>query len=182
MGKTSVVGILKDHFDTLRNVRDNKLKIQDFVVQVGVPLLMGVVVWFGEFKLGQIELAVSGISIVSGLLFAVVIFLFQLRISLPEDPDISRDDRALLDETMFNVLWAILWGLLLVFYLIVCGSFAWIETPATPKTSVDPDSGSKLPILLSSVAVVAGAHLVFVLAMCLKRIRRAYQRIAMRIP
>lgn len=174
MGKTSLWRIPRDHFRTLRNSRSGKIWILDYSTQIGLPLALGIASWFLKFRMTSVDHGVSGISIVSGLLFAVVVFLFQLRSALPDNPLLTRDDLELVDEVMFNCLWAILWGLLVVFYLVLCGTAGWIDDPAL---DVGPSTATTAQIL-SSIAIAAGSHLLVVLAMCLKRIHRAYERIA----
>lgn len=68
----------------------------------------------------------SGISIVAGLLFAMAVFLFQLRVTLGTDKRPGEDDYVLVDECMANTLWAILCGLALALFVIVGGAGKWI--------------------------------------------------------
>lgn len=174
MGKLSLWRIPRDHFLTLRNGRTGKIHVPDYLMQLGIPLAVSAFAWFLDFRLVTVDNAVAGISIVSGLLFAVVVFLFQLRTSLPNNPLIIDSDLELLDEIMFNCLWAMLWGLLLVFFLVVVGSTEWVGAPA----SLEPNEET-LSRVISCVSIAAGGHLLMVLTMCLKRIHRAYERIAM---
>lgn len=178
MGKTSLWRIPRDHFRTLRNARSGKIWGWDYSTQIGIPVALGTAAWFLGLRMTSVDHGVSGISIVSGLLFAVVVFLFQLRTALPDNPLLTKDDLVLVDEVMFNCLWAILWGLLVVFYLVLCGTAGWIADPALDVGEYT----ATFARILSSIAIAASSHLLVVLAMCLKRIHRAYERIAIGRP
>lgn len=178
MSKIALWRLPRDHFATLRNAATGKASLVDYLIQIGVPIAVGLTAGLLGFRMSDVDPAVAGVSIVSGLLFAVVVFLFQLRLGLPEDPQRTHGDVTLIDEAMFNVLWAILWGLFLVFYLVLCGVAGWIA----PSLEPGGERSILAQIILSSVAMAATAHLLLVLAMCLKRIHRAYERVAMRRP
>lgn len=174
MGKLSLWRIPRNHFRTLRNGQTGKIHVPDYLMQLGIPVVASTFAWILDFRLVKVDNAVAGISIVSGLLFAVVVFLFQLRTSLPTNPLIIDADLELLDEIMFNCLWAMLSGLFLVFFLVVVGSTEWVGAPS----SLDPSEETMIRII-SCISIAAGGHLLMVLTMCLKRIHRAYERLAM---
>lgn len=179
MGKTSLQGILSDHFSTLRDARNGKPRARDYVFQIGIPISVGIVTSLAGFQFTDINPIVASVSIVSGLLFAVAIFLFQLRLALPDDANLLNEDKTLIDETMSNVLWAILWGFILVFYLALCGSAGWFSSPEVSSTNTLTEVfPPRRPVALTGVAIAATTHFIIVLAMCLKRVRRAYHRIA----
>lgn len=172
MGKASLWRVPADHFRTLYDNRSGRPDWWGIAWQVILPLGAGAAVWNLGAKMTDVGAAVSGISIVAGLLFAMAVFLFQLRVTLERvtleaDKRLGEDDYALVDECMANTLWAILWGLGLALFLIVCDVGKWIG---------DDVSGP----VLTGVAVAAAVHFLLVIGMCLKRLRRAYERIAMR--
>lgn len=167
MGKAALWRVPADHFVTLYDNRSKRPDWGDIFAQVMLPIVSGVCVWRLGAKLSDVSGAVAGVSIVAALLFPMAIFLFQLRVSLPEDKRLGDADYALVDECMSNTLWASLWGLTLALFLIVAGVGKWIS---------EDGSGP----VLTGIAVAAAIHLVLVIAMCLKRRRRAYERIAMK--
>lgn len=167
MGKASLWSVPADHFRTLYDNRTSRPDWGAITWQALVPLTAGVVVWKLGAKMTDVGGAVAGISILAGLLFAMAVFLFQLRVTVGADRRLSEDDFVLVDECMANTLWAILWGLGLALFLIVCGAGKWIGNPGTGP-------------VLTGVAVAASVHFLLVIGMCLKRLRRAYERIAMR--
>lgn len=167
MGKSSLWRVPADHFRTLYDNRTHRADWGAIFTQTIVPLTAGFGVWKIGAQLTDVTGAVSGISIVAGLLFSMAVFLFQLRIPLGKDHRLLEDDYALVDECMSNTLWAILWGLGLVLYLIVCEAGGWLSNETSGP-------------ILTGIAVAAAAHFLLVIGMCLKRLRRAYERIAMK--
>lgn len=167
MGKASLWTVPADHFRTLYDNRTGRPDWGAVTLQALLPIVSGGATWKLGAKMADVGGAVSGISIVAGLLFAMAVFLFQLRVTLGTDSRLGEDDFVLVDECMANTLWAILWGLALTVFLVVCGAGNWIG---------DDGSGP----VLTGVAMAAAVHFLLVIGMCLKRLRRAYERIAMR--
>lgn len=166
MSKTALWRVPADHFGTLRNNARDRPSTSDFIVQVGLPVALGVTTWWLGVMLDDVTGAVAGVSIVAGLLFSMAVFLFQLRLTLKGDNRLKGEDYQLVDECMKNTLWAILWGLVLALYLVICGAGKWMNTPVAGP-------------IMTGIAVGASLHFVLVIAMCLKRLRRAYERTAM---
>ena len=169
VGKASLWRVPADHFSSLYDHRSSRPDWPGIAAQVLLPLFGGAATWRLGAKITDIGGAVSGISIVAGLLFTMAVFLFQLRITLDNDRRLGEDDFALVDECMANTLWAILWGVTLAVYLIVCDAGKWIC-----NNSWGP--------ALTGIAVAGTVHFMLVIGMCLKRLRRAYERIAMKCP
>ena len=167
MNKSSLFGIPKDHFRTLYDAHTEKVRWRDLASQIVVPVACGGLTALSGAKLADVSAAVAGISIVAGLLFSMAVFLFQLRISLPDDRRLLPKDLDLIDECMKNTLWAIVWGLTLVLFLVVVGAGAWISSDGSGP-------------ILTGVAVGGSVHFLLVIGMCLKRLRRAYERIGMK--
>lgn len=167
MGKSSLLRVPSDHFHTLYNARTGKADWRAWCAQLGIPCLIGTITAIMGAKLEDVGDAVAGVSIVSGLLFAMAIFLFQLRMSLSQDNRLTESDYRLVDECMSNTLWAIVWGLTLTVYLVVADAGGWMK------------QGS-LAMVFTGAATGAGIHFLIVIMMCIKRLRRAYERIAMR--
>lgn len=176
MSKTSVWKVPLDHFKTLYNNQgirstdgtQSKRDWPSIIIQTVVPFSLGLIAWYSGARFFDVNAAVAGISIVAGLLISMAVLLFQLRISINEDSRLGPGDFTLLDETMANTLWAILWGVFLALYLIVSAAGNWI-------------SSDKYGPILTGIAVAGAAHFLLVIAMCLKRLRGAYERFAMKL-
>lgn len=169
VGKASLWRVPSDHFSTLYDNRTGRADCRGVAAQALLPLIAGTATWKLGARITDVGGAVSGISIVAGLLFTMAVFLFQFRTSLDNDKRLGEDDFALVDECMANTLWAILWGVTLAVYLIVCDAGKWICN----------DSWGPV---LTGIAVAGIVHFLLVIGMCLKRLRRAYERIAMKCP
>ena len=169
VGKASLWRVPADHFSTLYDNRTGRANCRDIAAQALLPLIGGAATWKLGARITDVGGAVSGISIVAGLLFTMTVFLFQLRITLDNDKRLGEDDFALVDECMANTLWAILWGVTLAVYLIVCDAGKWICSDSWGPA-------------LTGIAVAGIVHFLLVIGMCLKRLRRAYERIAMKCP
>lgn len=165
MGKSSVVGIAKGHFRTLRDARTGRVRVFDLVWQVGLPVACGVVCAVFGWHLDDASNAIVGISIVAALMCAMAALIFQIRLDLNKAPVAEKRDVALIDEVFANVMWAILMGLALALYLIAIDAVGLFD-------------GGTSAIIASSVAVALCVHFVFVIGMCLKRFQRSYERIA----
>lgn len=166
MGKASLWRVPADHFRTLYDNRTGRPDWSGIAVQALAPVVAGAATWKLGAKLPDVGGAVAGVSIVAALLFPMAVFLFQLRVSLGSDKRLGENDFVLVDECMSNTLWGILWGLTLALFLIISGAGEWVG---------NDDAGP----VLTGIAVGASIHFLLIIGMCLKRLRRAYERIAM---
>lgn len=167
MGKTSLWCIPRDHFQTLVDHRSGRISPGDVLLQFVVPAAGGVVGGLLGSVLKDVSAAVSAVAIIAGLLCSMAVFVFQLRLGLLDDRRLGDDDRELVDQCFSNVMWAILVGFGLAVYLVICGAGGWIGCGILGR-------------ILTAVAIAVGLHFLLVIAMCLKRLRRAYERIAMK--
>ena len=69
MGKASLWSVPVDHFCTLYDNRTGRYDWRGITAQVFLPLIGGAVTWMLGAKITDVSGAVSGISIVAGLLF-----------------------------------------------------------------------------------------------------------------
>ena len=169
MGKAALWRVPADHFRTLYDDRTGKPDWLAWASQLLVPIAIGTAAGVKGANLQDVGGAVAGVSIVAGLLFAMSIFLFQLRTSLSQDKRLNQVDFRLVDECMANTIWAIVWGLALTLYLVVMGAGGWMRQGVLRTT-------------WTGIAIAAGTNFLVVIMMCLKRLRRAYERIAMKRP
>jgi hypothetical protein len=139
------------------------------IEQFAVPALVAGISLATGWYWGNPAGAVAGVSIVAALLCSMAVFIFQLRLEVNkiDDDRLGPEDYALLDETFSNVMWAILVGLALALYLIVCDALGLFTASLGGR-------------LLTALGVYVAIHFLLVIGMSLKRLRRAYQRIAAR--
>lgn len=121
MGKIDFWQLLIKYIDTLRNYQTNKISFIDIFVQLIVPALLSVALFFNwpdsRINLGDlISNLISCISIISGLMCAVAVLLFQLRLQMSSQKDPKPLDRefTLVDESFHISMWTVLDGLFVV--------------------------------------------------------------------
>lgn len=167
MGKTSLLGVARAYFNTLRSYRTKRVMLSDLIVQIGLPAVAAVsfaVLWpLGEDELSSVSSnVISGVSIVSALLCGVAVMVFQLRVQMSaqgERP--SREKvRLLVDETFYDILWAVVAGFISVFLTVAMGVAEGVEV---------------LQRVLAGLAVLFLGNFVLVTCMCVKRLSSTYK-------
>lgn len=173
MGMSSVRGIVKDYVNSLRSARDGKLKPSFVLVQIGSPLVLGLMAGLLRFGVPNTSELVTGVSIVAALMCGVATLLFQTRVDLRQkfdgenDAFLTEDDLRLVDELFAQVMWTILSGFLLVFVLVIKG--------ALPSVLGGIDAIVRLGFGLTWF--LAG-NFVLTVGVVLKRMRSVYYRVA----
>ncbi|HSY16155.1 MAG TPA: hypothetical protein VK816_09225, partial [Jatrophihabitantaceae bacterium] len=77
--------IVADHYGTFTDVHGKQL-VSDWVEMLGLPVVaFGAIAW-PKVELHDIADLVVGVSILSGLLFGLLVYVFQLRLQLASDP------------------------------------------------------------------------------------------------
>lgn len=161
--KSSPGPIIADHLDTFRNAGTGKRDFWDFSVQFGLPTGIAIMSAVVGYRATDIGAFLGGVAVFAALLFALVVFVFQLRITAGNDPVASGRKilLRLLDELFANVSYAVLVGLLTTCLGIVA---IWVG---------HEENGS--PVWVSCLLVGTVVHLVLTILMCLKRINSAYR-------
>lgn len=121
MGKINFWPLLIKYIDTLRNYQTNKISPTDVAVQLVIPALPCVVLYFNwpgscvDFE-DLISNLMGCISIISGLMCGVAVLLFQLRLQMCSQKDPKSLDRefTLVDESFHISMWTVLDGLFVV--------------------------------------------------------------------
>lgn len=167
MGKINFWAILIKYIDTLRNYRTNKISPGDVTVQLVIPALLSVALFFkwsdGWVNCGDlITNLISCISIISGLMCGVAVLLFQLRLQMGSQKDPKPLDRefTLVDESFHISMWVVLDGLLVVGFLCIA-----------PLTKNINEIFSRLLFCLAAFFLL---NFLLVTLMALKRISAAY--------
>ena len=167
MGKTSLLGVARAYLNTLRSYRTKRVMPSDIIVQIGLPAAAAVsfaVLWpLGEDELSSVSSnVISGVSIVSALLCGVAVMVFQLRMQMSGQGEFSsrKKVKLLVDETFYDILWAVVAGFVSVFLTIATGVAEGVEV---------------LQRVLAGLAVFFLGNFVMVTCMCVKRLSSTYK-------
>lgn len=157
-----------DHFATLRNSERKRPLVREVVAQLVVPIVVGFLAFRWAWHATDVSGVVGGASVLSGFLFAVAVFVFQLRLGITADPRVQQKVRLpqLIDELFSNVLWAVLVSFALTALAIVVTS-----------VQVRDKAGILVPLepWLTAVLIAVALHLLAVVWMCVRRLRAAYR-------
>lgn len=171
MSKFSVIPVISDHLGTLEDERTHTRRWQDWAALYGVPLAAAILIAVFRVELQGIDDVVGGLSILAGFLFGLLIFVFQLRLQVTNDPRVARQGLLprLLDQLFSNVSYAVLVGFVT----------ATVAIAASATRTPFPDSADLMAVnrWWSAVLVALFVHLMLMLAMALRRLRTAYREL-----
>lgn len=176
MGKAGLTSIARAYFDTLHAGTTGETRFADVFLQILLPLIAGIVLFcsaaftegngFVPFVVEAFSDITAALSIVSALLCALAIMVFQLRIQMAADDMeavATKQETQLVDELFSDVLWAVVCGFAAVVLMIVAGSLGSETVAAWALAAIS------LAVLLNFCAVTC---------MCLKRMGAAYSVVA----
>lgn len=157
------------HFRTFRHHRTGVF-VWALILPTYLPPLVAVVLAIAfKWRLSGASDLIAGTAVLAGFLFALMIFVFQLRLQIVHDPRVQGllYLPRLIDELFQNVLYSALISLGFTIAVVV-----------STITAPDPAGG---PIRLEewpSVVVVAlGAHLIGLLYVVIQRTQAAYREL-----
>ena len=172
MDKVNLTRLFALYLEGLKS--DGKISLPDILVQFIIPiccsafsfalLLKGVI---GLERLSAfVSNAIVAISIISGLMCALAVLIFQLRAQISTEKSIEvRDAEYKLIVQLFNdVLWDVVVGFASAILLV-------ISSGAIPVMSL-------VTCLVLAISVLCIAHFFLVTAMCLKHLSIAHEVIA----
>lgn len=175
-------GMIFDHLATLRGVRGGFLWSQ-ITGQFVLPVVVGVAVWQLGFRVTIVGDLIAGFAVLSGFLFGLVIFVFQLRLGMTTDPRVQSKALlpTLIDQLFSNVLYAVLVSFALIAATVgAAATEPHIDPVVTPAAvaggspTVEVGLALGLEPWVSGVVISLAVHLLAVVGMCLSRTRRAY--------
>lgn len=139
--------------------------VRDISVFVALPIVIGVVVSVLGPSVYSVGSLLTGASVFSGLLVALLVNVFNFSVKIRRDEKIRPEQKLAqtVDELMTNAAWTVITGLLLV---VILASAAATQKP---ETALNP--------LLTAVLVGLGVHLVMNVLMVLSRIWTAHEDI-----
>lgn len=175
MGKSSIAPLFKGYIRTLHG-GDDRLRIQDVVVHLVVPIASGIAVGVlvpteaHDAVSGSLPTAITAVSIVSAFMCAMAVMVFQLRIQIADALDgngspalaakVKKRDLGLVDELFHDVMWSIVVG----FASALCMTAACFLV-GVQEIAFRILLGVSATLLLNDALVVC---------MCLKRMNASY--------
>jgi len=161
-GKFSILGLIEDHYNTLRNFGSGRRSPVDHLMLLGLPALAAAASWFLGGRVRNVPEILAATAILTGVIFAVFVLVFDLAARAATTAAEEKHGLALqlADELRANASYAVLVGLLLSALL---GGLAMFTDAAKP-----------LPRLLNVVIVYGGLHLLLSVFMILKRVRSMF--------
>jgi hypothetical protein len=133
------------------------------------PIAGSVLAFIFDWRLTGVAELMAGTAVLAGFLFALMIFVFQLRLQITHDPRVQ--ERLflprLVDELFQNVLYSALVSLAFTLAVVV----STVTAPA-------PASGPvRLEAWPSLIVVALGAHLIGLLYVVIQRTQAAYREL-----
>jgi hydrogenase-4 membrane subunit HyfE len=158
-----------NHFHTFRHHRTGVL-VWGLVLPAYLPPIAGAVLAFiFDWRLSGVAELIAGTAVLAGFLFALMIFVFQLRLQITHDPRVQErlNLPRLVDELFQNVLYSALVSLAFTLAVIV-------STVTAPVPAVGP---IRLELWPSMIVVALGAHLIGLLYVVIQRTQAAYREL-----
>lgn len=157
--------IVVDHVGTLRDAQTGHVRKFDYVEFYGIPVLVGLGGWYFGARLQSVDPILAGTSIFTGLLFGVLVYVFQLRVRVKDSDRLSTNTRLvdLIDELEINVSYSILVGVVSTITFMLLSATKNKDEPLSPVGT--------------AVIFVLTLHLLLSVLLVLKRTRAAYARV-----
>lgn len=170
-GKINIFNIVKGHFDTLKDSRNNRTSKADLVTFLILPLALGFFSAFSGFNLDKdlSALLVNFGSIFTALLLSVLVLVYDQESKLKENKsepyyDVKKD---ILSQLYYNISYSIVCAVFLVF---LCFVNAVVAGEAFSFKVGEDDFSVKYDIyIIVPVVVYFTASLMLNILMILKR-------------
>jgi hypothetical protein len=144
---------------------DRKVVARDILAFLGLPIILGVLVAVWGPPVYSVGSLLTGVSVFSGLLVALLVNVFNFSVKIRRDEKIRPEQQLArtVDELMTNAAWTVLIGLLLVVLL------ASAAATQKPQSSLEP--------IWVGILVGLVVHLIMNVLMVLSRIWTAHEDI-----
>jgi hypothetical protein len=165
------------HLSTFWNARDGRPLILASTLVYGLPVGLGLATALAKVHLTHLGDVIGGLSLLAGFLFALVIFVFQLRLQLPrgDDRQVPSDLGQLIDELFANVTYSVVIAVIATAVTIVATTSAPIDgATITKQAAADAAASLDAP---SVILVALITHLLAMLLVCLRRTSAAYREL-----
>ena len=171
LGRLGLDELVSDHLKTW--VEEDRPGVwrrspSDYIVFLGLPALCGSVVVLRGIRIWSPDALLAGASIITGLLFGLLIHVLSLGLQLEGNDRVAPGSRLaiLVGELRANVAWSCGVGLVLSGLLAGAGSFV-----------KDLDNVGINPVYTGIVCALT-VHLGLTLMMILKRVRSSYKMLS----
>lgn len=174
--KVGIGLILKQHFSTYKNERDERSYF-DWLLMVVMPLFvaMGVTIFGGKISVGFYSNIVTAGAIFTGLLLNLLVLVYDQKTKIIE-LNIKGDDKRyikyalrkrIIDEVHYNISYCILICLLSIVISTIASSMVDNKAVVINLNSVDFSSW-----IVDFPLVFLGVHLILTILMILKRVHK----------
>lgn len=160
--KFSPAAIVTDHYRTLRNFDTKRPQLTDYLLYVGLPVLLAGASWTAGAQARNLPEVLAAVAIFTGLIFNVFVLLFELTMRAVDKSDLRQRviTRQLADELRANVSYAVLLGIVLT---AVLGGLAMLTDTRVPLNTTP-----------TALLVLGGSQLLLTIGMILKRVRALF--------
>lgn len=120
--KINIKKIVIDHFKTLRDANTNRIRISDYLLFLGVPLIVSVIIVFSFNILlsdNLINILITSLSIFVGLLLNLLVIIFDVVTKLKEKEKHDTLKKNFLKEIYSNISFSILLSLVAIIFLVL---------------------------------------------------------------
>ena len=168
-GRLGLEELYRDHAATLVEYDEDGAthrSLPDYLVFGAIPVVLGGGALLAKLQLVAVEGTLAGVSILTGLLFGLLVHVLSVGMTLARDERVSVNSRIvrLTNELRANVSWACGVGLALTTLLTLISSFVPLG-----------EKGQAVPVWATAIVLLLGTHLVGTLLMILKRVRSTYR-------
>ena len=169
-GRRGIDTIFAEHWRTLVVIDDHGRAHKsraDYALFVGIPLAIGIAAAALKVRLHSIDALLTGVSILTGLLFGLLVYILQLGLQARERGESGRDLKQLIAELRANVTWCCFTGIVISIGLVLVASRS--------------DGGGATRPIETAILAALGAHMALTLLMVLNRVRATFNMMMSRM-
>ncbi len=157
--KANIIPLIRDHLRTMTDARTGRLLWWDLVLFYGVPLVLVMPSIKYHWTISGIDNILASLALMAGLLFNLLILLFDTAVRIRDDKsEFAGHRRRLIGEMQANVSYSL--------------AIAILTSTILGATSLAGISKAGLP--LSAVSIFLLSHFVLLLALILRRVRAIF--------
>lgn len=127
--KISILGIIIDHYRTFYNFRSKRVSICDYVVQLGIPLAISMLlelIFDAKLSSGLINIIITSLSIFAALLLNLLILMYTVSRNLKDGEYKNTLFREITTNISYGILLSVILIVILISISIVFENDAWV--------------------------------------------------------